>query len=155
MYKRILVPLDGSVTSERGLREAIGLAGGIGAAIHLLHVVAEFPVLAQMSTAAHYQDTLEGFRKYGAGLLSRALQATATAGLQADSALRELSHGRISEAIVEEAARAQCDLIVMGTHGRRGFNLLTMGSEADLVVRTSRVPVLLLRQDEPALLSKA
>lgn len=153
MYQRILVPLDGSVTSERGLREAMGLAQKLGAELHLLHVVAEFPVLAQMSTAAHYQDTLDGFRKYGSGLLARAMRDAAGGGLQADSALREISQGRISDAIVEEAAKARCDLIVMGTHGRRGFSRLTMGSEADLVLRTSPVPVLMVRQDEPALLT--
>ncbi len=52
---------------------------------------------------------------------------------------------RVADTIVQEARDAGCDLIVMGTHGRRGFNRVMMGSDAKLVVRNCRVPVLLVR----------
>jgi nucleotide-binding universal stress UspA family protein len=145
VYKKILVPLDGSHTSERGLQEAIGLAKGLNARLHLLHVVAEFPLLADLATAARHQDTVNNFRRYGQDLLTKAAATVAQAGLQADSALREVTEGHAADAIVQEAASAACDVIVMGTHGRRGLSRLTMGSEAELVVRTSGVPVLLIR----------
>ena len=145
MYKKILVPLDGSHTSERGLQEAIGLARGLNARLHLLHVVAEFPMLADLATAARHQETISNFRRYGQDLLSKAEAAVARSGLQADSALREVTEGHAADAIVQEALSAGCDLVVMGTHGRRGLSRLTMGSEAELVVRTSSVPVLLIR----------
>jgi nucleotide-binding universal stress UspA family protein len=145
VHKKILVPLDGSHTSERGLQEAIGLAKGLNARLHLLHVVAEFPLLADLATAARHQDTVNNFRRYGQDLLTKAAATVAQAGLQADSALREVTEGHAADAIVQEAASAACDVIVMGTHGRRGLSRLTMGSEAELVVRTSGVPVLLIR----------
>jgi nucleotide-binding universal stress UspA family protein len=55
--------------------------------------------------------------------------------------------GRVADVVVEEAAKSGCDLIVMGTHGRRGFSRLALGSDADLVVRSSPVPVLLVRNE--------
>jgi nucleotide-binding universal stress UspA family protein len=61
--------------------------------------------------------------------------------------VREVTRGRIATVVVDEARSSGCDLIVMGTHGRRGFNRLALGSDADLVVRESPVPVLLVRDD--------
>ena len=69
--------------------------------------------------------------------------------MRADTLLRDVTQGRIADVITDQAKRASCDLIVMGTHGRRGFNRLTMGSEAEMVVRIRSVPVLLVRLEEP------
>lgn len=149
MYKTILVPIDGSATSERGLREAIDLAVPLKARLTLLHVVDDFAMLVEMSSAANYQEMLDGLRDYGQKVLEKAQQAAAESGVQADTDLREVTQARTSEIIVEEAKKRSCDLIVMGTHGRRGFSRLTMGSNAEGVVRSSPVPVLLVRQEEP------
>ena len=149
MYKKILVPLDGSATAERGLQEAIGLAAPLKARLALLHVVDDFAMLVEMSSVASYKEMLDGLRQYGQNALDKAKRAAAESGVQADICLREVTQARISEVILEEAKRLSCDLIVMGTHGRRGFSRLTMGSNADAVVRISSVPVLLVRQDEP------
>ncbi|NDZ18444.1 hypothetical protein C7T35_07685 [Variovorax sp. WS11] len=65
----------------------------------------------------------------------------------AERGLREVTQGRIANVVVDEARSSGCDLIVMGTHGRRGFSRLALGSDADLVVRQSPVPVLLVRDD--------
>lgn len=148
MYHRIMVPLDGSATAERGLREAIGLAAEHKARLYLLHVVDDFPMLLEISSVASYQEMLNGLRQYGEGVLARAKRAAENAGVQAESLLREVRQQRIAEVIVEEARKASCDLIVMGTHGRRGFSRLTMGSEAELLVRISPLPVLLVRLEE-------
>jgi nucleotide-binding universal stress UspA family protein len=148
MYHRIMVPLDGSATAERGLREAIGLAVEHKARLYLLHVVDDFPTLLEISSVASYQEMLNGLRQYGEGVLAKARRAAEDAGVQAESLLREVRHQRIAEVIVEEARKASCDLIVTGTHGRRGFSRLTMGSEAELLVRISPLPVLLVRLEE-------
>jgi nucleotide-binding universal stress UspA family protein len=154
MYKRILVPLDGSATAERGLREAIGLAAEQKSRLFLLHVVDEYPLVLQMSSALNHEQTeraslrMTTLREYGDGLLAKAGKLAADAGVAADTRLREISSGRIADVIVEEAALSGCDLIVMGTHGRRGFSRLMLGSDAELVVRTAGVPVLLVRQEE-------
>ncbi len=148
MYHRILVPLDGSATAERGLREAIGLVAEHKARLYLLHVVDDFPMLMEMSSVASYQEMLNSLRQYGEGVLAKARRAAEDAGVQAESLLCEVMQQRIAEVIVEEASKALCDLILMGTHGRRGFSRLTMGSEAELVVRISPLPVLLVRLEE-------
>jgi len=148
MYHRILVPLDGSATAERGLREAIGLAAEQKARLSLLHVADNFPMLVEMSSVTNYQEMLNELRQYGEDVLAKAKRTAADAGVQADTLLREVTQGRIADVIIDEAKKTGCGLIVMGTHGRRGFSRLTLGSEAERVVRSSTVPVLLVRLDE-------
>ncbi|UUZ76066.1 universal stress protein [Polaromonas sp. P1(28)-13] len=109
----------------------------------------DFPMHMEMSSVASYQQMLNDLRQYGEDLLAKAKRAAGDAGVQADILLREVTKGRIADVIVDEAKKAACDLIVMGTHGRRGFSRLTMGSEAELVVRSSPMPVLLVRLEEP------
>ena len=155
MYQRILVPVDGSATADRGLREAIGLALDQKARLHVLHVVDDYPMVAQMSMATTHEQAdrarvrLDTLREFGKALLDKSSRNAFDAGVQADTHLREIAQGRIADVIVEEAVKLGCDLIVMGTHGRRGVSRLMMGSDAELVVRTSPVPVLLVRQEEP------
>jgi nucleotide-binding universal stress UspA family protein len=145
MYKRILVPLDGSDTSERGLREAIGLAVEQKAKLVLLHVVDDFPLMMEGSAVASFQEMRTQLTDYGERLLAKAKAAATDAGAQADTVMRELTAGRIADVIVEEAANQGCDLIVIGTHGRRGLSRMALGSDAELVARASPVPVLLVR----------
>ena len=70
------------------------------------------------------------------------------AASETESVVHESTGGSVADAIVSEAARLDCDLIVLGTHGRRGLRRLTLGSDAELVVRHSPVPVMLVRSDE-------
>ena len=148
MYQRILVPLDGSATAERGFREALGLAVTQKATLYLLHVVADFSLLVEMSAVNSYEDMLKGMRQYGLGVLAEARAAAQIASVQAETLLREVAGERIGEVIVDQAKQHACDLIVMGTHGRRGFSRVTLGSEAEWVIRHSPVPVLLVRQPD-------
>jgi nucleotide-binding universal stress UspA family protein len=147
MYRRILVPLDGSAMAERGLREAIGLATALKASVFLLHVVDDFATLMEMSSVASYQEMQDGLRRYGQNVLDMAEKSAEDAGVQAESLLREMTQQRISEVIVDEAKKASCDLILMGTHGRGGLSRLTMGSVAESVVRIGPLPVLLVRSE--------
>ncbi len=153
MYHRILVPLDGSAPSERGLREAIRLAADQRATLFLLHVIDRYPMLMEGASPRSFEDALEQLRVRGHGLLAKASQATADAGVKSETRLHDATPATVADTIIQEAGRLDCDLIVMGTHGRRGVSRLTMGSEAELVVRTSPVPVLLVRKESPTSVS--
>jgi nucleotide-binding universal stress UspA family protein len=147
MYQKILVPLDGSATAECGLREAVALARGQKATkLYFLHVVDDFSMLVEMTSVRSYDEMLKGLRQYGLELLAKARRVAEEAGVHGESLLREVTNERVAQVIVDQAKQHGCDLIVMGTHGRRGFSRIAMGSEAEQVARTSPVPVLLVRQ---------
>jgi len=145
-YKRILVPVDGSATAKRGLREAISLAKGQNAAIQLVHVIDAFHV-AMMSVegGAYIADLLQSLERSGRRLLRAAEAQVRRQGLRVQAVLLESAAGPAADAIVRQARKSGADLIVIGTHGRRGMNRLIMGSDAEQVVRNSPVPVLLVR----------
>ena len=145
MYHRILVPLDGSPTADAGLRNAIGLAAAIKAKLVLLHVIDDFALLVEMASVTSSETMREALRQYGRQALDKAQQAASDAGVMCESFVREVAQARISEIINEETVKHRCDLVVMGTHGRRGFSRLTLGSNAEGVMRNSTVPVLLVR----------
>ncbi len=145
MYKRILVPIDGSDTARRGLKEAIALATQLKATLRLLHVTSDFPVMLEMSNTLNFDKYREGMHQYGREQLENARTLAQGLGLEVETQLRDLKGGRVADAIVDEAASAGCDLIVIGTHGRRGVNRALLGSDAESVLRASPVPVLLVR----------
>jgi nucleotide-binding universal stress UspA family protein len=144
MYRRILVPLDGSGTAERGLQEALGLAKAFDSSLVLLHVIEYYPVMMEMATATTWQQIGDDLRERGQQVLERAHDQARAAGV-ASEALIEDATARVCDVIVEQAAKRQCDLIVMGTHGRRGVQHALVGSDAERVLRMSPVPVLMVR----------
>jgi nucleotide-binding universal stress UspA family protein len=145
-YKRILVAVDGSSASNKGLREALRLAKAGRARVCLLHVVNEFPAFAAMDgLAAAAVDLVPALREGGKRILARAKAVASRAGVPASTVLRERIGGPAADWIVREARRQRADLIVLGTHGRRGVRRLVLGSDAEQVVRTASVPVLLVR----------
>ncbi len=146
VYERILVPLDGSATAERGLQEAIRLAGERPSKLVLLHVIDDFPMLMEMAAVSNFEAGLQKSRELGQQILSQAQSKAAAAGVEALTVLREVAQSRVAEIVIEEAARARCDLIVMGTHGRRGLSRLALGSDAERVARSTPVPLLLVRE---------
>jgi nucleotide-binding universal stress UspA family protein len=148
MYQRVLVPVDGSPTAERGLREAIGLASGQKTRLLFLHVVDDYTMLIEMSSAAGYEEMIRGLRQYGLEVLGTAKREAEAASVHCETLLREVTGKRIADVIIDQAQLHGCDLIVMGTHGRKGFSRLTLGSAAEGVVRSSPVPVLLVRLDD-------
>ncbi len=146
MYKRILVAVDGSHTSELALREAINLAKTVEGQLRIVHVVDEI----SFNWDAEYADPAEIWKamaETGRDILNRAAATVAEAGLKADTKLIEIDTlgRRIPEVIVEEAAAWPADLIVVGTHGRRGLSHVFLGSVAEGIVRVATKPVLLIR----------
>lgn len=144
-YKRILVPVDGSPTSAKGLKEAIKLARAGRGKLRLLHVVAEFGAFMAPEAGTNPAPILAAMKAAGRKTLARVERsARAAGGARLDTVLAEDFGGRVSDTIVEQARRWRADLIVMGTHGRRGVKRALLGSDAELVLRYSRVPVLLV-----------
>lgn len=145
MYKNILVPVDGSAASKRGLAEAIKLANGLNATLRLVHVVNEFVMDTAYAPALYHAQLIESLREIGRKTLADAEASVAAQGLKAETELIETIGGRAADLIVEQAQKWPADLIAMGTHGRRGVRRLVMGSDAELVLRLSPVPVLMVR----------
>jgi nucleotide-binding universal stress UspA family protein len=144
-YRRILVAVDGSEASKNGLREALRLAKSERAALVVLHVVSDFYVYAGLEGAGMNADVFGALREGGRKLLAGAAATAKKQGVKAKTVLREIGGGPVADVIAREARRERADLIVLGTHGRRGVRRLVLGSDAEQVVRTSRVPVLLVR----------
>jgi len=145
MYKRILVAIDGSETSQRALKEAILLAGSLGSSLRLVHVVNKTPWISPGVDQSVLQHLIDDLRGTGECILHDAESAVRAAGLEADGRLIEALGGEAGEYIVEEAISWPAELVVCGTHGRRGIRRLLLGSDAEYVVRFSPVPVLLIR----------
>lgn len=144
MYSRILVPIDGSTTSQRGLDEAIALAQRLGSTLHLVHAVDVRQLIAEVSAYVPPEKVLEDWRAAGERLVAAAVDAVRSKGLTVDGAVRCDPGLRVDGMILQEAKNTGAELIVMGTHGRRGLRRLALGSDAELVLRGSPVPVLLV-----------
>ena len=153
MFSKILVAVDGTPTSNRGLAAAVGLTKEQGATLYVLHVIDELvlaPMLDGTATgAAEYVETmLDSIRKSGREIVANA-QATASKSVPNVHAEMVSSRGQpVASAILRYAKRVGADLIVLGTHGRRGLSRLVMGSDAEAVLREASVPVLLVRSPE-------
>ena len=145
MYKRILVPIDGSDTAARGLAEAITLARELKSTIRLLNLTSDFVLMVEMSRAIDHDKFREGLNQFGRRLLAEASEQAKAQGVTAETSLHDVRGGSVADAIVEEARLSRCDLIVIGTHGRRGVSRAMLGSDAENVARSSPVPVLLVR----------
>ena len=146
MYTRILVPVDGSATSAKGLEEAIQIAKLTGASLELVNVVDELSLaIGVEGYATHSQDLVAALRDGAREVLDKAQQRAASAGVHADIKLIETFGARVADLIVDEALAAKADLIVIGTHGRRGVGRLLLGSDAEQILRLAPVPVLLVR----------
>ncbi len=146
MFKKILVPVDGSATSNKGLLEAVKLAKAQKATLFILHVVDE-NVVTQSAMGGGYfiEGLLEGLLENGKKVLAKAVADAKKLGVTAKPVLVEDIGLPVHEVIVAQVKKLKADVIVLGTHGRRGFSRLLMGSDAEGVVRSATVPVLLVR----------
>jgi nucleotide-binding universal stress UspA family protein len=144
MYQRILVPVDGSQTSDSALHEAIRFAQQHNSMLRLVHVVEDAPFFdtESMVDFATLQDMA---RRSGEQVLARATETAEQAGLVAETDLLESDGQRVENLIMAEAKRWMADLIVIGTHGRSGVSRLLFGSVAEGVVRGAHTPILLIR----------
>jgi nucleotide-binding universal stress UspA family protein len=144
MYQRILVPVDGSPTSNSGLWEAIKLARLTGATLRVLHVIDGATSL--MSGEGYVSGEVFAIMKQaGQTVLDEARIKVDAAGVPVDTALfDDLSRG-LSDRVADQVEEWGADVIVLGTHGRRGVRRMLLGSDAEQIVRTATVPVLLVR----------
>lgn len=149
MYQRILVPVDGSHTSTLGLQEAIRIAVDRRARLRLISVVDEFIMAQNFEGLVNAGDLVDALRDSGKRALKNALALVRKHRLNADASMFETMGDRVSDVIVRDAKKWKADLIVMGTHGRRGVGRMVLGSDAEAVLRTSPVPVLMVRSPEP------
>jgi nucleotide-binding universal stress UspA family protein len=148
MYKRILVAVDGSKTSQLALRQGIQLAKEQHARLRLVHVVDELNL--NVETPYQLETFWNAIRKAGERILEKEKARAVRGGIQPEAKLLEIQTmgrlvRRVPEFIVKEAERWSADLIVIGTHGRRGVSHLFLGSVAEGVVRISTTPVLMVR----------
>jgi nucleotide-binding universal stress UspA family protein len=143
-YRRILVAVDGSAAASAGLREALRLAKREGAELCILHVVNESVPYTPLAGAPPI-NLIALLLGSGRALLKKAQTQARKQGVEATTILVETTQRDAAGTIVAQARKRRVDLIVLGTHGRRGMLRLVLGSDAEQVVRTAPVPVLLVR----------
>lgn len=140
-YERILVPTDGSAGVERAIQHAVDLAVEHGAEVHAVYVI----------NSGAYVGTPMEIAGQGVDTMLREEATDAVEGVAAVCDDYEVPvettvlKGSPNREIIRYAESEDCDLIVMGTHGRGGIDRLLLGSVAEKVVRGSKVPVLTVR----------
>lgn len=147
MYTKILVPLDGSPTAMLALDQAAAIARMAGASLQLLHVIDAVPASSGFARPAIYLDEIQPrLRQEAETLLEQAADGLRKQGATVETTVLESRGDRVSEIIADTARQSGVDLIVLGTHGRRGVQRLLIGSDAEQVARIAPVPVLLVRE---------
>lgn len=149
MYQRILVPVDGSDTSNKALAAALQLARESGGSVRLAHVLEDLSYLAGYEQFGGYSGDLLGImQEAGNHILRDGVDIAKAAGVQADTMLFDKLGERLPEVIAGAAREWNADLIVLGTHGRRGVGRALLGSGAEQIIRQAPVPVLVVRSAE-------
>ncbi|WP_101294200.1 universal stress protein [Halegenticoccus soli] len=139
MYERILIPTDGSETARSAVQRAVDFARRYDATLHALYVVDT----AAFGTADFDADVmLEGFEQEGKRAVEYVAEAARDAAVPVETAI---VHGSPERTILRYADDNDIDLIVMGTHGRRGLERYLLGSTTERIVRSATVPVLTVR----------
>jgi nucleotide-binding universal stress UspA family protein len=144
MYNRILVAVDGSNPSNVALKEAIKLAKGKRAILRLVHVVDISSVYLSGGMPSFIGDYEKTMSEAGRKELGKWAARAKAAGVKSDTKLVVALTQSIGDVINKEAKRWSANLIVIGTHGRRGFNHLLLGSVAERVIRLAKKPVLVV-----------
>lgn len=146
IYKKILVAIDGSDTSKAALQEAIRLANDQKAALQILFVIEE-NFAFHGGPGFDFSQLIAIYKEKGQQVLNEAKKEAEHASINIETKLIQLNpfQGRVAEIIADEAKAWSADLLVIGTHGRRGVSHLFLGSVAENVIRIATVPVLLIR----------
>jgi nucleotide-binding universal stress UspA family protein len=144
MFKRILVPTDGSDITIKAVNTAIGLARTLGAQVQAIAVKEPFPysAISEMQPTPP-QEFFDAQERIAAKRLQAVSAACSEAAVPCEGFSVEAVHPW--EAIIDHAKTQQCDLLVMASHGRRGVSALLLGSETQKVLTHSTVPVLVVR----------
>jgi len=145
MYNSILVAIDGSDAAKQALTQAIDLAKSLGSRIRLVHVATESDAVPADLPGSDIKDILQQVRNTATALLAAARDRVGAEAVAVETRLVEAWSGQPGEEVIQQARQWPADLIVCGTHGRRGLRRILMGSDAEFVVRHSPVPVLLVR----------
>ena len=146
MYKRILLPIDSSSTSAQALAESIKLASEMRSKLRIVHVVkVGLPSDDDLESIIDVGELTQKLHHLGQTLLDKAAETARRAGVEPETGLLDAKKARVAVVLGEEAARWQADLVVMGTHGRVGFEYLLMGSVAEEFIRVANAPILIVR----------
>jgi len=149
MVKRIFVAIDSSSTAQKALDEAIRLASALGAALCIANAVDEAPLDQHgmgLGTYIDIDQVKAEMRESSSAILDQALAKASAAGCQAERMLIVSTQRRVAEMIVDAANQWRADLIVVGAHGRRGFERMLVGSVAENLVRIATISLLLVRE---------
>ncbi len=144
MYKRILVPLDGSELAERALPHALGTARCMGSQLWLVRVcLSQFYAFSPGGDGPLYsEEALEADHRAAAEYLAR---VRAQFNCPDVAGMTEVLTGTVAETIIDYARAKSIDLIVMSTHGRSGLSRWVYGSVTDKVLRGATCPTLIVR----------
>ena len=144
MFKHILVPVDGSETSTKAVVKAVGLAKAFGSVVTVLYVIDPYPFTGVGADFAYGQaQYLSAATAEANQALDEAKKVSEDAGVQVNTLLGE-GHA-VHEGIGRVLSSVDADLIVMGSHGRRGLEKLMLGSVTQRVLGVVHVPVLVVR----------
>lgn len=144
MFKRILVPTDGSDITSKATQTAISLARLSGAELLTIGVKEPFPysAISEMQPVPP-QEFYDAQERIAAENVSKVVETATAAGIKCQGHTVEALHPW--EAILDHANAQGCDLVVMASHGRRGVTALLLGSETQRVLVHSTIPVLVVR----------
>jgi nucleotide-binding universal stress UspA family protein len=143
MYKRVLMADDGSEPGAAALQEAIKIAGASGGELRIVYVT-QRPV-SYGYAIVNLEAVKQSLRDEGQQILDRAAARAREAGVNVATQLIEADDVPIARALAHNAQTWGADLIVMGTHGRRGLDHFMLGSVAEAVLRVATTPVLMVR----------
>ena len=142
LFKKILVPIDGSQTASKALDYALKLAQADQAEVRLVYCIDE---LSLLSNHEYSGEIAQLARENGHKVLESGMALASTAKVKADTRLIDRVGQRLGESVADAAGEWGADLVVLGTHGRRGIGRGLLGSGAEQVMRMSPVPVLMVR----------
>ena len=151
MFQRILVPVDGSDASSHALSTAIGMARQSGGRLRLIHVLEDAAYLAGYDpTGAAAGELYRASREGGERILAADQARVHAEGVPVDTVFMDQLGQRLAQSVADAAQQWGADLVVVGTHGRRGISRLMLGSGAEEIIRLATVPVLVARQPAAA-----
>ena len=142
LFKKILVPVDGSNTSNKALDYALKIAQTDKAEVRLIYCIDE---LSLLSSHEYSGEMAQLARDSGHKILQNGMALANIAKVKADTRLIDRVGQRLGESVADAAGDWGADLIVLGTHGRRGIGRVLLGSGAEQVMRMAPVPVLMVR----------
>ena len=149
MYTRIFVAIDSSQTAQKALAEAIRLAKALDASLCIGHVDDDSGVIhhgMDIGTSIDVDKIKGELRDADNQLLDQAVASAAAAGCRADKQLIEGTRQSVAEAIADAAREWGADLVVIGTHGRRGVERMLLGSVAESLTRVATTSLMLVRK---------